>query len=238
MKRHRQQSQLALRYRATGHGGARAGAGRKRTQGRRKVAHRARQRFSSPRPLHVTIRVHQSVRSLRKRKKYQVLHDVFCKTRRRGFRICHYSVQDDHIHLIAEASNRASMTSGMRAVNIRIGKGINKAYGRRRGPVIAERYHEQPLSSPRQVRNTLAYVLNNVRRHVFKETGETCKRDYLDPCSSAAYFDGWKPGPADPIPIERGSPVEPARTWLLNKLWRRHGLVDVNTIPGPQAGPR
>ncbi len=229
----RRNNQLPLRFRKPGHGGARTGAGRPRKQGRRRVAHRRRRRFCSVRPIHVTIRVVQQLRSLRKRKKYQVLHDVFCKTRRPGFRLCHYSVQDDHIHLIVEAKNRAAMTAGMRSVNIRIGQGMNKQLGRERGTVIADRYHEEFLASPRQVRNTLAYVLNNGRRHVYKDTRETCKRDWLDPCSSAQYFDGWK-GVKDPVPITADAPVVAPRTFLLKKLWRKRGLIDINTIPGPR----
>ena len=232
MPGHRKQGQLPLTFRPGGHGGLRAGAGRKRANGRGCVAHRPRQRFSSARPLHVTIRVVGLVSSLRKRERYQVLHDVFCKTVRPGFRICHYSVQDDHIHLIVEASNRAAMSSGMRSVNSRIGKGMNIHLGRRRGRVIADRYHEEHLGSPRQVRNTLAYVLNNVRKHVLVEMAQECEHDWLDPCSSAQYFDGWKG--KDPVPIGRDAPVAAPRTWLLKKLWRRHRLIDINTIPGPR----
>jgi len=226
----RRTRQTKIRFHEGRHGGAREGAGRPRKQGRRNVMHRKRLGFSSPRPLHVTVRVADEVGVLRKRKRYRVLHDVFCQTARRGFRICHYSVQDDHIHLIVEASNRAAMTAGMRSVNIRIGKGMNRKLGRRRGTVIADRYHEEHLGSPRQVRNTLAYVLNNVRKHVMVEMGDTCKWGWLDPCSSAQYFDGWKN--KDPVPITAGAPVAAPRTHLLRKLWRRHRLIDVNAVPG------
>ena len=140
-------------------------------------------------------------------------------------------VQDDHIHLIVEASNRAAMSSGMRSVNSRIGKGMNIRLGRERGQVIPDRYHEQHLGSPRQVRNTLAYVLNNVRKHVLQEMAQTCEWNWLDPCSSAEYFDGWKH--KDPVPIDKHAPVSAPRTWLLKKLWRKHRLIDINAIPGP-----
>lgn len=184
----------------------------------------------------MTIRVVQQMRSLRKRKKYKVLYDVFCKTRRPGFRICQYSVQDDHIHLIVEATNRATMTAGMRSVNIRIGKGINRAFGRKSGKVIGQRYHEEHLGSPRQVRNTLAYVLNNYiannsRRHGGKDIGAAGGPDSFDPCSSAEYFSGWK-GAKDPVPITPDAPVSAPRTLLLRKLWRRHQLIELNAVPG------
>ncbi len=225
----RNSSHINHSYRPSGRGGARSGAGRPRTQHRRRVPHRTRKRFASARPLHVTVCVLPKLRSLRKRKKYKVLYDVFCKTRRPGFRICHYSVQDDHIHLIVEARNRAAMTAGMRSVNIRIGKGLNKARGRKKGRVLGDRYHEEHLGSPRQVRNTLAYVLNNLRRHVYKQ-GRQCAPDFLDPCSSAEWFAGWKRH-GDPIPIGPDDPIEPPRTLLLKTLWRRRGLIEVDQIP-------
>jgi len=226
----RRTRQTKLPFHSGRHGGAREGAGRPRKAGRRRVVHRKREGFSSARPLHVTIRVVDEVGVLRKRKRYQVLHEVFCQTARKGFRICHYSVQDDHIHLIVEASNRAAMSSGMRSVNVRIGKGMNRKLGRDSGTVIADRYHEEHLGSPRQVRNTLAYVLNNLRKHVMTEMGTTCEWDWVDPCSSAQYFDGWKN--KDPVPITSESPVDAPRTFLLKRLWRRHRLIDVNAIPG------
>jgi len=122
------------------------------------------------------------------------------------------------------------MSSGMRSVNIRIGRGMNRKLGRDSGTVIADRYHEEQLRSPRQVRNTLAYVLNNVRKHVMTDMGTTCEWDWLDPCSSAQYFDGWKN--KDPVPITGESPVAAPRTFLLKKLWRRYRLIDVNAVPG------
>ncbi len=43
-------------------------------------------------------------------------------------------------------------------------RAINRAAGRR-GKVFAFRYHATRITTPRQMRNTLAYVLNNWRRH-------------------------------------------------------------------------
>ena len=104
----RRQLGLAL-GKGRGWGGKRAGAGRKRAPGRRRcVPHRRRARFSSARPVHVTIRMTREVSGLRTRRIYRVVRDVFCKTADQGrFRICQYSVQHNHIHLLVEASDRA-----------------------------------------------------------------------------------------------------------------------------------
>jgi hypothetical protein len=99
--------------------------------------------------------------------------------------------------------------------------------------VIADRYHEVHLESPTQVRNTLAYVLNNYRTHLWRERGERCGRRWLDPCSSADFFDGWR-GRGFTRPT-RGDPVASPRTGLLRRLWQSKGLIPLHEIPGPGA---
>jgi hypothetical protein len=112
--------------------------------------------------------------------------------------------------------------------------------------VLAERYHLRILGSPRQVRNALAYVLLNARRHAAKRIGALRKRGVavasipcrgiLDAASSARWFLGWRRD----VAVDRAPPpalgAEPAvagpRTWLLLRGWRMHGLLDPNEIPG------
>ena len=55
-------------------------------------------------------------------------------------------------------------------------------------------------------------------------------RRAIDPCSSAAWFDGFRTLPANPI---EPSPTWQARTWLATKGWRRHGLIDCRERPKP-----
>lgn len=138
----------------------------------------------------------------------------------RGFRIIHYSVQDDHLHLIVEADDAGSFTRGVRGLTIRVARTINRAL-RRRGAVWADRYHARALTTPRVVRHALVYVLMNRHKH---RPGEAP----LDPCSSARSFNGWR----DPIPDPRyPAPVARARTWLAAVGWRRHGLLGLEERP-------
>jgi len=62
---------------------------------------------------------------------------------------------------------------------------------RRTGEVIGDRYHARPLTSPRAVRNTLAYVLNNYRHHGEDQVG-VARTWKADPFSSGPLFLGWK----------------------------------------------
>ena len=112
--------------------------------------------------------------------------------------------------------------------------------------MLADRYHHTVLETPRQVRNALAYVLLNARRHAAKRLAKLRKRgkgvpelrraNVLDAASSARWFEGWRSDVeldrAPPRALGRAPAVGRATTWLLNVGWRRHGLLDPNEIPG------
>ncbi|MEW6073566.1 MAG: peptide MFS transporter [Planctomycetota bacterium] len=100
-----------------------------------------------------------------------------------GFRLIHYSVLANHLHLIGEAQNRRALSRGMQGLAVRIAKGLNRHWGRR-GKVFADRYHDHILRTPREVRSALAYVLRNAARHGVGGAG-------ADPYSSGRWFDGW-----------------------------------------------
>ena len=119
---------------------------------------------------------------------------------RDGFRVLQFSVQADHLHLLLEADSPTGFDRGVRGLAVRVAKAVNRAL-RRHGRVWADRYHARLLRTPREVRNALVYVLNDFRKHMGRARG-------MDPCSSAASFDGWK-RPLTPIPR---SPLPRART--------------------------
>ena len=144
---------------------------------------------------------------------------------RAEFRIIAFTIQNDHVHLIAEAEHGDALSSGIRGLTIRLARAVNRALGRR-GRVWDERYHARALTTPRAVRHALVYVLMNFRKHLTVGTE-------LDPCSSAAWFSGWR---TPPVPTAIGPPpVVTARTWLARVGWRRHGLLDVRERPKPHA---
>src|SRR5262249_22714935 len=75
----------------------------------------------------------------------------------------HFSVQSDHIHLLVEADEPAALVRGMQGLAIRVAKSVNRAL-KRCGAVWADRFHARTLRTPREVRNALVYVLNNVKK--------------------------------------------------------------------------
>ncbi len=155
------------------------------------------------------------------------------------FRIVHLSIQWGHLHLLVEADDHHALARGMKRFLISMARRLNRALGRR-GQVFADRYHAQPVSSPRQARHVLAYVLGNWRRHRRDQVGAT-RWWAVDPYASAVLFTGWHqradahvlmPWPSAYAPL----PVACPRTWLLRAGWRRHGLIDMHEVPGPPPG--
>jgi len=80
------------------------------------------------------------------------------------FRVLQFSVQRDHIHLVVEAADKRALSSGLQGLAIRVARYVNDLLGRR-GPLWADRWHGRALKTPREVRNALAYVLGNFRKH-------------------------------------------------------------------------
>jgi REP element-mobilizing transposase RayT len=146
-----------------------------------------------------------------------------------GFRLVHFCVQRNHIHLVAEVDDRQALLRGMRGLSIRVARQLNKARGRT-GKVLADRYHVEVLDSFARIRRCLAYVLNNERRHCYQHGGWLKLADYIDPCSSGLFFDGWRQRMQRPSGLD--PPVVEARGFPLRKGWRRHGLIAVDEIPG------
>ena len=111
---------------------------------------------------------------------------------------------------------------------------INKALGRS-GHVFAERYHARALKTPREVRNALRYVLCNARHHA-AERGQRLAKTWIDPFSSALWFDGWRDEIVDQPWLRKlrriSAPTACAHTWLLTTGWRKHGLLGFDEVPG------
>ena len=116
---------------------------------------------------------------------------------RAGFGVTHFSVQGNHVHLVVEAGGVRALTGGMKALAIRLAKGMNRLMGRR-GPVLEDRYHAHVLRTPAEVRRALAYVAGNFASHA-RRRGEEVHDGVADRYSSGA----------------RPDLIGPPRSWLL-----------------------
>jgi REP element-mobilizing transposase RayT len=202
-------------------------------------------------PVHVVLRVHRDVGSLRKRHMYKALREATLAVARRevfdavvgAFRIVHVSIQRTHVHLLVEAGDKVALSRGMQGFQISAAKHINREYSsragleeRRRGVVFPDRFHQEIITSPRQARHTLSYVLNNWRKH--EEDRALYARGWnVDPFSTGVLFEGWTERADEPLLWRWRDTYDPLvvhrpRTWLLREGWKRGGgAISFRAVP-------
>ena len=218
--------------RPCGRGGWRPGAGRPR--GRTCVAHERRVRFAARFPLHVTLRMKEDVPSLRRHGPLRIIHQVIREAGHHAyFRIIHFAVIGNHMHFIVEANGAETLARGMHSLECRLAKRLNRHF-ERRGKLFADRYHARHLETPRETRNAIRYVLLNHRAHEARR-GERLNRDWIDPFSSACWFDGWKDAVRLREPRQREllnvpQPIAAPTVWLLTTGWRRWGPLAFDEV--------
>ena len=148
-----------------------------------------------------------------------------------GFRIVEFNILSNHVHALVEADGTAALSRGMQGFAGRLALRLNRAQ-KRTGKLFATRFHARTLTTPRDVRNTLRYVLLNRKHH---DTQTRFDRYWIDPWSSAAWFDGW----SEPIRgahwkhelVAMPPPTRRAATWLLATGWRKRGLLRFDEAP-------
>ena len=206
-------------------GGAQRGAGRKPKGTRALVPHARRPRLTARDPVLVTTHLLPGLPNLRRNRTLATLRDVLAAGADRfGFRLVEYSIQSNHLHLVAEADDARSLARGVQGLLVRVAKALNREWALR-GKVLRDRYHARILRSPREVRAVLVYVLQNARKHGAQITG-------TDAFSSGPWFCGW----LDRVARD-ARPIAAARSWLLTTGWRRWGLLRTHEIPVVQPVP-
>jgi len=156
--------------------------------------------------VHITWRVGPEIWNLRGPKCFSQIARAFAHgCDRRGFRLIHFSVQGNHLHLIVEAADEIRLSRGLQGLAVRIARGVNRAM-QRTGKVFAGRYHEHVLRTVSETAHAVAYVLGNVARHALRR-GVALVLGGPDPCSSAASI------------VANARPLVAApQTWLLKRL--------------------
>lgn len=220
---------LGLRVKTTW-GGALRGAGQKPGANPR-IAHLSRGVVRQHQPCHVTLRALVGVPNLRSISFVRAFESSLTRgCERRGFRVVHYSIQGNHAHFIVEADDRAALGRGMISLGTRFARAVRRAFGHR-GRVLADRYHLHRLKTPSEVRNAIAYVLLNARKHLAERGARLPCATRPDPASSGRWFDGWMRS-VQPSGSRENAPVANPRAWLVAVGWRRHGLIDPSAVPG------
>ncbi|MCZ7680666.1 MAG: transposase [Sandaracinaceae bacterium] len=171
----------------------------------------------------MTSKVRPGVWRLRAKKMFnRIWHALRVARERLGARIVHYSVQNDHVHLIVEAESREALSRAMQGLAVRVARALNRVMGRK-GKVFADRFHERVLATPKETSHSIQYVLGNAKKHGI---GPRAAR-WVDGMSSASWFGGWRGEVRFELPEcaagGAGPPTAAPRTWLLAEGWRRAG---------------
>ena len=181
------------------------------------VSRKARPTLSARHPVHVTLRVLPEIPPLRVLNGW-VRRALFAGASKPTFRIIHFSIQGNHLHLIVEADGAVQLSRGMQGLTVRLARAINHALSRKRGKVFSDRYHEHVLTTPREARAAIAYVVHNYRKHR-AEAGRPVAPHFIDRHSSAIYLVG-----------REESPLPAPQSWLLAGGYRRAGPIQVGRV--------
>jgi REP-associated tyrosine transposase len=155
--------QIGMKFRTWG--GKRKGAGRKPKGERAGVAHVEREVLKGRFPVHVTWRMEKGVWNLRSGRCFGAMkRAMYAGAVKNGFRLVHYAVMGNHVHLIVEAQDRVKLATGMQGMGVRVAKALNRVMGRS-GRVIGDRYHAHILKTPAEVKRARHYLLTNARHH-------------------------------------------------------------------------
>jgi hypothetical protein len=178
-------------------------------------------------PVQVTIRATPGLPSLRSPRLFGALRHAIARASVDRFRVIHFSIQQDHGHFIVERDEARRARGGVHGLAIRLALAVNRALGRK-GKVVGDRYHARPLTTPRQMRTSMVYVLLNFRKHLRAPAG-------IDPRSSGQHFSGWQ---ALPVTSDVAPATVHPGTWMARVGWRlAGGLLRIDEQPAATPGP-
>jgi putative transposase len=190
------------------------------------MPHDTRSKVDPRYPLQVTIRAAPGLPSLRSARVFGALRRAIGRASVDRFRVLHFSIQQDHGHFIVEGDEARRARGGMHGLAIRLALAVNRVLGRK-GKVVGDRYHVRPLTTPRQMRTSMVYVLLNLGKHLRAPAG-------IDPRSSGPHFPGWDRAPGGTI--GPAATVAPG-TWMATIGWQRAG-GPLKPEERPSASPR
>ena len=192
--------------------------------GAKKVApHVKRPVLGEKTAVHVTLKLRRPVPNLRNRKKYALVRRAFSRFRfvsratprvrqpadaerdGDGFRLVHYAVLGDHVHMLCEVDGKKWLARGIQKIAISLARSLNAASVREAGgsldprggafrdrpgwigPVFAERYHLHALATPTEIAHCLEYLFMNAAKHFgamnvvrCKITGSSTRARYIE----------------------------------------------------------
>lgn len=128
------------------------------------IRHTERELITKLTSLHLTIKIERAKAGLKNKSVLSLLHKAIKKARLAGLAIIHYTLEYDHVHLLAEVRDNQTLGKGMQSFGITFSKGINKLQAAK-GKVFKTRYHLRKLKSSKEIKNVVGYILGNDVKH-------------------------------------------------------------------------
>ena len=90
----------------------------------RRIRHAPRPDVSGP--VHVTVRLLAGLPNMRTPRAYRRLERAFRKGKEKSaFRLVHYAVLSNHMHLFVDVDDKRSLSKGMQALKVRLARALN-----------------------------------------------------------------------------------------------------------------
>jgi REP element-mobilizing transposase RayT len=153
------------------------GPGRPRHKKKDAITHDARPSLGEDTALHVTLKLRAGVPNLRTGKPFAAVRKAFrkwCNVRGAGFRLIHFSVQSNHVHMLVEADSKVALSKGMQRVAHSISRRVNALSDRWIGRVFKERYHAHVLKTPTEIAHAVRYLKQNHEHHTADTRADEC----------------------------------------------------------------
>ncbi len=171
-----------------------------------RIRHRPRD-VSTCRPMHLTAKLLPGLPSLRRRGLLAEFRGLRDRAREAGVRTVAYALMDDHVHWIVIAESKGALAAATRLVFGQLARRINRAAGRARGRVFADRFWSSSGRSVRQAFQMVAYVLRNPYDAACLPALEGPVDPYLERC-----WPGCSPS-VSPSSRSRSGDRRPCRAW-------------------------
>ncbi|MEI8348179.1 MAG: transposase [Pseudomonadota bacterium] len=142
------------------------------------VPHRLREEIPKKKPVHVVWHLNPHVPPCRRKNILLIFKKAVLKGRLMGLKVIHFSLMNNHLHLLIETENKKALAKALQSFAISFTKRLKNFNGLKKTPIFKERYFCHILKSLREVKHAIHYILMNG-----KKAG--LSRYDIDPYSSA-----------------------------------------------------
>ena len=169
------------------------------------MPHDRRPELGKATAVHVTLRCTSKTPHLRTKRRFRCIKRAVAKANRNvAFRVVHYAVLGNHLHVIVEADSKRALSKGVQTLALSISRSLNAqsvracggnldprrgAWSKRAGwlgKVFRDRYHSHELTTPAELAQAVRYVLNNALKHYGRVLAVRVGRRQVDAFCSLA----------------------------------------------------